>query len=355
MGRPAKRIEAFGETKTIAAWSDDLGISAACLYYRLNSGASNEEALTAVSNRVIDQKSTIKRRHSLPLGFRWCGIYDVSCPDGSVLSGVSKNKNHFPKPISGECLECGSVLYWDLVRRGKNNPKQFCNRSCACIYRNKKMKGVTREKLYDDIQAKCKGCGISFTSDWLGSCGYRQYCNNDCLTKNHKPTKQLGDRPLSDFGLYVGAVKTSWSEFTQRECIVCGSLTTKQRYSIGGYRHCSIECQEHSTAESKRKARRNQGKYNHVKRAKAVGSDWEYGITLKAVAKRDGMKCQICGCTVHKHKGPYYGYQPKAWSIDHIVAINGPGRGSHTWDNVQLACIECNTMKGIKGMDEVAA
>lgn len=352
IGRPQKLYEFMGEYKTVRSWAEDVGLSYPAVYNRLKSGMSLGEALTKPkSKRVISFE-----RPRLSEGFSWIGKYDVLCPDGNVLSGVSKRKNHYPKPMSSQCIECGSVFYWDLVRRGKNNPKQFCNKSCSCIHRNKKMAGVSRERLYDDIEAKCMGCGIEFIANWTGSGGYRKYCNAECFHKHgRKGAVRLGDRPLSEFGMYVGAERTGWSRLIQVDCFKCGTLTTKHRYSRGGSRYCSDDCWQYAKKQQMRESKRASNSYSHVKRAKLAGSDWEYGVTLKALAKRDNMECQICGCKVHRHKGPRHGWQPRAWSIDHIVAINGPCRGSHTWDNVQLACIECNTMKGTKDMDEVAA
>ena len=60
------------------------------------------------------------------------------------------------------------------------------------------------------------------------------------------------------------------------------------------------------------------------------------------VFERDAWRCGICGAKTHKAKrGTYH---PRAPELDHIVALaNG---GSHTWDNVQCSCRECNGRKG---------
>ena len=63
-------------------------------------------------------------------------------------------------------------------------------------------------------------------------------------------------------------------------------------------------------------------------------------IRLK-VFERDGWICQICGKDVDKYaKVP----NKRTPTIDHIISlIKG---GSHTYDNVQLACYVCNCRKG---------
>lgn len=76
------------------------------------------------------------------------------------------------------------------------------------------------------------------------------------------------------------------------------------------------------------------------------------GLSWRDIAKRDHMRCQICGCKVDPNDkwksdsgrwcfGRYYP------TIDHIVALHNGG--TDTYDNVQLACKHCNSKKGHKG------
>lgn len=82
---------------------------------------------------------------------------------------------------------------------------------------------------------------------------------------------------------------------------------------------------------------------NHRKRARFYGVPYEPGITIEKLMVRDNGICQICGqpCDVDDLRWGYSG--PMYPSIDHIIAMaNG---GPHTWGNVQLAHVICNSFK----------
>lgn len=73
------------------------------------------------------------------------------------------------------------------------------------------------------------------------------------------------------------------------------------------------------------------------------------GIHWTTLAERQGsMKCAICGkdcvCTADR-RGALYP------TVDHIIPISKGG--THTWDNVQLACRGCNTSKHDKLPEEL--
>lgn len=82
----------------------------------------------------------------------------------------------------------------------------------------------------------------------------------------------------------------------------------------------------------------------HIQRAIRYGCQWEYGVTLKKLLKRDGLRCAICGeqCDVND-KSYGNGTGPLYPSMDHIIPI--AKGGSHTWNNVQVAHVICNTLK----------
>ena len=73
-------------------------------------------------------------------------------------------------------------------------------------------------------------------------------------------------------------------------------------------------------------------------------------IKLDDVIARDNGICYICGCKTSKSD---YGYV-KGWytvgatypTIDHVKPL--ARGGTHTWDNVRLACHQCNATKGAR-------
>lgn len=86
------------------------------------------------------------------------------------------------------------------------------------------------------------------------------------------------------------------------------------------------------------------GRRNHYKdRCILYGCDYEDGITLSSVISKYSGICQLCGMPVDStdRKGNSIGrIYP---TIDHIVPLSKGG--SHTWDNVQLAHMACNSSK----------
>ena len=113
-------------------------------------------------------------------------------------------------------------------------------------------------------------------------------------------------------------------------------------------KYCSDACKRRATHRRGKEREKLSGNFdggNHRHRARKYGVAYESGITLKKLWKRDGGICQICGkpCdwndrSWNKYCGPTYP------SDDHIIPmVKG---GPHTWDNVQLAHMMCNSEKG---------
>lgn len=101
---------------------------------------------------------------------------------------------------------------------------------------------------------------------------------------------------------------------------------------------CSEKCQR----------KNNHKKHDLVRRARKFNAIVDRDIALKDLAEKENDVCYLCGEKVDWNdykiiNGKKYtlGRYP---SIDHVVPlING---GKHSWDNVRLAHIRCNSSKG---------
>jgi CRISPR/Cas system Type II protein with McrA/HNH and RuvC-like nuclease domain len=76
--------------------------------------------------------------------------------------------------------------------------------------------------------------------------------------------------------------------------------------------------------------------------------EFDFDITLETLYKRDNGVCYLCGevCDWSDHEwrdGNHYTGN-KYPTIDHVVPLMLGG--SHTWENIRLACFKCNTEKG---------
>lgn len=156
---------------------------------------------------------------------------------------------------------------------------------------------------------------------------------------NHKGTEFVRlyiDGKKRDFTLKKIAELRTAGHQVMRICPVCGTSFVPKKTSD---KFCSHKC----------KKKNDNVKYNgfHVQRARRYGVPFERGITLPAVIERFGGVCQICGKQTDKRS---FALQP---TIDHIVPMRRGG--GHTWDNVQLACFKCNSIKAADECDEELA
>lgn len=139
------------------------------------------------------------------------------------------------------------------------------------------------------------------------------------------------------FGVTEDYVRTAVRLLTNTEhpCLVCGTITKRPKY-------CSEDCN--------RKARNVRSRAYRRARTKSIDIQMvNPEITLDEVYQRDNGVCYLCGekCDkedyVWKRKGLKIcgGNYP---SIDHIkpISLGGP----HSWDNVRLAHMSCNSSKG---------
>ena len=103
--------------------------------------------------------------------------------------------------------------------------------------------------------------------------------------------------------------------------------------------------------ERNRQKQRQRDKLNELKREKRIKNNGriDKDICLRSLYERDKGICHICGdhCDYSDHKVTDEGYFIAGLrypSIDHVIPLSKGG--THTWDNVKLACFGCNSLKG---------
>lgn len=116
-------------------------------------------------------------------------------------------------------------------------------------------------------------------------------------------------------------------------CPVCGKQTNRRKY-------CSDTCAKR-VANSSHEARR---------RARIKEQIVDADITLDRLYERDKGVCKICGkpCDYGDcwHTNRQFVAGLAYPSIDHIIPL--AKGGAHSWSNVQLAHMRCNSRKGAK-------
>lgn len=118
-----------------------------------------------------------------------------------------------------------------------------------------------------------------------------------------------------------------------RQCRLCG----KTFESKWGALTCSEKCKRKWNNRMREKT-----KSSRTKKAKQNGK-YDKTITLEKLYKRDHGICYLCGKKLNLDT-PYN--DPLAPTVEHVIPIIKGG--THTWNNVRLACRACNTAKGSK-------
>lgn len=114
----------------------------------------------------------------------------------------------------------------------------------------------------------------------------------------------------------------------EKYCKVCGKPFIANNMK---QKCCSEECSRKNT---------NKNKDNRIYR----NGKPDNSITLTKLYMRDAGECKLCGKQIDFDCDSNSDDYP---SIDHIKPLSKGG--THTWDNVQLACRRCNYLKGNNG------
>lgn len=113
--------------------------------------------------------------------------------------------------------------------------------------------------------------------------------------------------------------------------------------SAGKGKYYCAPCRDYRNKETRRaEKKRNRHKRggNHRQRARIFNVHYEPVNPMKVFA-RDQWECQLCG---HDIDPDLRWPDPRSRSLDHVIPMSKGG--PHTYENTQLACLECNTLKG---------
>lgn len=255
-------------------------------------------------------------------------------------------------PFYSHCHHCGCAI--DEQRRGK----MYCSSRCACRQRDgtKLTRAQYREKCKAEAKHTftCVCCGKGAHRKQSGTNASKGYNNKYCsMACRVAVASTIRDEVAFLRGLHergedqVRAKKAKlraivrmlarialFKERASAPCLCCGgpvgwSATIPRKY-------CSKECvakMPHSIA-----ARRA----NKAKRAaRERGAGRCESINPIAVFMAAGWRCQLCGKpTPQRLRGSYHKRAPE---MDHVKPLSKGG--THTLDNVQCLCRECNGWK----------
>lgn len=88
----------------------------------------------------------------------------------------------------------------------------------------------------------------------------------------------------------------------------------------------------------------------HRRRARLLGLPQDYGITVTSLRKRDGDHCHYCKQVMDFTRTAGRGYVPLKATVEHVLPL--ARGGFHVWENVALACWQCNLRKNASTYEE---
>jgi len=90
----------------------------------------------------------------------------------------------------------------------------------------------------------------------------------------------------------------------------------------------------------------------HIRRARRNQVPFEAGITRTALRKRDGDQCAYCKVKMNFTRATGRKFSGTDATIEHRLPLSRGGK--HLWNNVVLACRDCNMSKNQKTEEEFA-
>ena len=223
--------------------------------------------------------------------------------------------------------------------------KKFCSKKCAAYVNNRRSCG-------GPIDKECHFCGKSFKTHKT-SYNLQKFCSDNCRMKDYFIKNKVVTYKKCKYcnnEFEVGRRKTFCSEecakkhnnlqqkkkWRFKKCRYC----KKWRYGFTG-KYCSEQCRKR-VKRIKHELQKNE----RLKRARSNGQ-FDADIDIYKLIERDGGCCYLCGDDV---LFSYNFNHPKYPTIEHVVPISKGG--THSWDNVKVACRECNTYKSATLIDD---
>ena len=228
------------------------------------------------------------------------------------------------------CCQCGAVtvIGGDALGQSKTLERFFCDIECAGEFKKWHNKTVT-------YKAKVE------SNEWVQQRKLRGEKTRSEIALSRLDFRKSKVACCSSCGIAferVNPMRFACSERCRKEiqsarrcqsgfvtCRYCGLRKfEKQRSEQKMY--CSDRCQRRYDKQTREHKRRTNGPVDV--------------IGLKTLARKQKYKCEICGVKcVH----PTTLNANNEYSMDHIIPLSKGG--THTWDNVQLACRRCNGLK----------
>lgn len=168
-------------------------------------------------------------------------------------------------------------------------------------------------------------------------------------------------KPLEDFPRDANA-----TQGRRANCKACHAAKSKRRYAadpsvreryVAARKSRALADPDAARAYVREQYERHREKrltrqwaHTQARRARAAGVVMDDDLSMQGLRDRDGDECHYCGVVLDFEPNVGKAYKPDLATVDHVHPISRGG--SHTWDNVVLACWACNTSKKDRTVEE---
>lgn len=200
---------------------------------------------------------------------------------------------------------------------------------------------------YGSTTVRCKTCGRTFWWDNKRMWSMDVPCPR-CRGTDNESRHLEGMRRREERRQQREAAR-EWRLSVPHICKECGDPFYSERNSAC---YCSDACRK--KANNRRRQERakrtgvSRGDYHRRMRIMVTKETYDPSVTLAAVYKKHHGRCCECGRKTYRTSG----WDPCRATLDHVIAL--ANNGTHTWDNVQLLCSECNSRKRDLGQMRLA-
>lgn len=240
-----------------------------------------------------------------------------------------------------ECVWCGKTFY--RRKSDKRYTGIYCSQDCitARDQSNYKVKFLRENKVFrivtytdkNNVLIKCRTCGEEITTNSTAALR-RKICLNCDRIKREKTKEQAQERKAQEQAIKE---KIKEIENLQKKADKMGARIEREWKAI-------------NARERRKENEKAERKLHELKREKRIKTNGktDKNITLKRLYERDNGICYLCGkpCNYEDYtrsdKGAFIAGKLYP-SIDHVKPLSHGG--THTWDNVRLAHMICNSLK----------
>lgn len=251
----------------------------------------------------------------------------------------------------------GDLMRKRGIRRGRGSNSRKGGISCGQKLRERAKKRfdsvvhlveLLEYMNHEQSRVRCVKCGREFM--WYKDHWKIDVPCPDCRAEIKRKTREKERKQKKYEREQQLEAAREWRLSVPRICECCG-MPFYSEYETAIY--CSPQCKRKAKVRRNNKRMRRNGcnsrnKYKRRMRIEITENTFDRTLTLDAVYKKYGGKCCSCGCKTVRSKNP----EPNQATVDHVIALNN--FGTHTWDNVQLLCRDCNSRKRDTGQMRLA-